>query len=86
MGADLRGVNMSHALLRGAVLSGADLRDTILTGTDFRYADLRGASLEGASVDGDTNFLDAKVDADYFKYVDATLIRRDHRPTALQTK
>ncbi len=46
-GADLRGQDMSGAVLRRAKFTGADLR-----GTDLRRADLRGAVLRGADLRG----------------------------------
>jgi uncharacterized protein YjbI with pentapeptide repeats len=86
MGAELRGVNMTNAKLRGAILSGADLRGAILAGTDFRCADLLGVSLGGATVDQDTNFLDAKVNEDIFRDVNLALIKREHLPASLRAK
>jgi len=61
-GADLRYADLRGADLSGAVLSGADLRyadlrganlsGADLSGADLRYADLRGAYLSGANLSG----------------------------------
>ncbi len=47
-GADLRGADLTRALLQGASFVGADLRGATLTAADLSGADLTGADLTGA--------------------------------------
>ena len=49
-GADLRGADLTDAVLRDADLRGADLTDAVLMGADLTRAHLRGAVLRGADL------------------------------------
>jgi uncharacterized protein YjbI with pentapeptide repeats len=77
-GADLRGVNLSDAVLKGACLENANLKGSQCLGTNFEGAHLTGATLEAWNIDHTTNLQD--VDCEYvylLEPLDAQGQRRD---------